>query len=344
MLVKQYGCCKGDAVVVLVALTTGEVAWLSDEDADLARLSWQRSTHGHLKRNLRYGQGKRTNQELARIIMERLLARPLTPADIVEHVDGDLLNNRRENLRLLGGLAGGLLWSDRPGAKIEPVEILTWSWKRTRYGLLRGLLRGAVVGLVIALLLGLLVMMATLLEGEPGGSLQEYLLFFGRAGLNGGLLGGLLGGFSGQQLPKREELSPNEGIRRSVRHGLISGFASGGVGAGLVGLLLIRSSGLFTVFVAAVFALGLIGLPVALFNGLAAALRHALVRFWLARSGVFPWQAVPFLEDATTRILLKRVGGGYSFFHGLLLDYFADMYAGASSTSPAAQSALPSPS
>jgi len=34
--------------------------------------------------------------------MERLLARPLTAADIVEHVDGDLLNNRREKLRLLG--------------------------------------------------------------------------------------------------------------------------------------------------------------------------------------------------------------------------------------------------
>ncbi len=74
----------------------------SDEDADLARLSWQRSTHGHLKRNLRHGKGQRTNQDLARTIMERLLARALTPADSVEHVDGDLLNNRRENLRLLG--------------------------------------------------------------------------------------------------------------------------------------------------------------------------------------------------------------------------------------------------
>jgi hypothetical protein len=89
-------------MVVPFSLTTGEMAWVSDEDADLTRLSWQRSTHGHLQRNLRHGKGRRSNQELARTIMERLLARPLSPADIVEHVDGDLLNNQRENLRLLG--------------------------------------------------------------------------------------------------------------------------------------------------------------------------------------------------------------------------------------------------
>jgi len=83
-------------------VTTGEVAWISDEDADLARLTWRRSTHGHLQRHVRHGKGLRSNQDLARTIMERLLARPLTAADIVEHVDGDLLNNRRENLRLLG--------------------------------------------------------------------------------------------------------------------------------------------------------------------------------------------------------------------------------------------------
>ncbi len=54
---------------------------------------------------------------------------------------------------------------------------------------------------------------------------------------------------------------------------------------------------------------------------------------WLACSHLFPWKAVPFLEDATTRILLRRVGGGYSFTHRLLLDYFADLDTTAASTS-----------
>src|SRR5215467_1671679 len=99
---RREGCCQGAVVVISFPLTTGEVARISDEDADLARLTWRRSTHGHLQRHVRHGKGLRTNQDLARTIMERFLVRPLTASDIVEHVDGDLLNNRRENLRLLG--------------------------------------------------------------------------------------------------------------------------------------------------------------------------------------------------------------------------------------------------
>ena len=43
------------------------------------------------------------------------------------------------------------------------------------------------------------------------------------------------------------------------------------------------------------------------------ALAHALLSL---QGGALP-------EDATVRILLRRVGGGYSFIHHLLLDYFA---------------------
>jgi len=50
-----------------------------------------------------------------------------------------------------------------------------------------------------------------------------------------------------------------------------------------------------------------------------------LIRLLLARSHAFPWHAPQFLEEATARILLRRVGGGYSFPHYLLLDYFANL-------------------
>lgn len=60
-------------------------------------------------------------------------------------------------------------------------------------------------------------------------------------------------------------------------------------------------------------------------GGLGATMQHYTLRFWLWRTHYFPWKAVPFLEDATTRILLRRVGGGYSFVHRLILDYFADL-------------------
>ncbi len=68
-------------------------------------------------------------------------------------------------------------------------------------------------------------------------------------------------------------------------------------------------------------------------NSMASVVQHYTLRFWLACSHLFPWKAVPFLEDATTRILLRRVGGGYSFTHRLLLDYFADLDTTAASTS-----------
>lgn len=141
-------------------------------------------------------------------------------------------------------------------------------------------------------------------------------------------------------------LSPNEGIHRSLKNGLLllAGCLLVGLGLGLsfwplfgrlVGLLRGLLVGLLG---GLAFGLGL-GLVFGLGLGLEAAFQHYTLCFWLARSGVFPWRAIPFLEDATARILLRRVGGGYSFVHRLLLDYFADAYAGASSASSAAQSA-----
>jgi hypothetical protein len=54
-------------------------------------------------------------------------------------------------------------------------------------------------------------------------------------------------------------------------------------------------------------------------------LRHAVIRWLLARSDCFPWKAEQFLNDATARILLLKVSGGYSFAHSQLLDYFAQL-------------------
>ncbi len=52
--------------------------------------------------------------------------------------------------------------------------------------------------------------------------------------------------------------------------------------------------------------------------------RHSVIRFLLRRSHTFPMLAPQFLDDAVARFLLRRVGGGYSFVHRLLLDHLAD--------------------
>jgi serine/threonine protein kinase len=189
---------------------------------------------------------------------------------------------------LLVGLGGGL------SMKTEPVEVVAWSRKSLRSALLVGLLLGLLLGPLVGLFVGLGI----------------------------GLVFGLVFGFSRKQLIERSMLSPNEGIRRSIKNGLVFGL--------VVGLAMGLAVGLFSGLAFRVFGVGpgfalLIGLFVGLLFGLDAAIQHYLLRFWLWNTGLFPWKVVRFLDHATARILLRRVGGGYSFVHRLLLEYFASL-------------------
>jgi len=110
-------------------------------------------------------------------------------------------------------------------------------------------------------------------------------LFFG---LSAGMGTGLAFGFSGKQLIERLMLSPNEGIRRSLKNGLVVGLLSWLV----VGLLSWPFLGLgFRAVAVGVLWLffGLFsGLIFGLFSGLGAATQHYTLRFWLACSRTFP--------------------------------------------------------
>lgn len=234
---------------------------------------------------------------------------------------------------LLDGLLAGLLSGPLSGLpyglfvglrrQIEPAERVSLSWKTFRNGLLAGLLLGLLDGPSVGLLLGLLV------------------------GLLAGPLAGLILGLKLEQLGQYGMLTPNEGLRRSLRHGLSLLMVSGPV-FGLVGGLFggLRGGLLDGLFFGLPDGLGgglVFGLIFGLFFGLGAVVQHYTLRFWLARLGCFPYNAVPFLEDATKRILLQRVGGGYRFTHRLLLDYLADLDTIEPSTSSDHQSA-PKPS
>ena len=75
------------------------------------------------------------------------------------------------------------------------------------------------------------------------------------------------------------------------------------------------------------------GLLVGLLFGGIEYLKHYLLRYFLWRSGAMPWHYVRFLEEASERILLLKVGGGYRFIHPLFLDYFASQSTAIPSTS-----------
>jgi hypothetical protein len=67
------------------------------------------------------------------------------------------------------------------------------------------------------------------------------------------------------------------------------------------------------------------GLLVCSMSGGLAVLRHSILRLLLRRAGVVPRHYVRFLDETASCILLQKVGGGYTFVHRLLLEYFASL-------------------
>jgi hypothetical protein len=224
---------------------------------------------------------------------------------------------------LVVGLVVGLIVGLDTG--INPAEALTWSWKKARFGLVVGLAVGLagmlVVGFVGVLILGLV------------GGLVLGLVF----GVAVSLLVGLVVALSERQLPERHSLDPNEGIWQSGKSGLEVGLVSWplfgllfGLFYGLIGWFFSGPFygllfGLFFGLLVGLFLGLVVGLVLGLFFGLDAFVKHFILRFFLALRGDLPWNLVAFLNEATERLLLRKVGGSYIFVHRTLQDYFADL-------------------
>ena len=214
--------------------------------------------------------------------------------------------------RLLGGLGVGLLGGLGIGLGVE-------LGARFLHGLFWGLFWGLFLGLVGILLGGL-------------------------GGLSFGLLFGVLDGVRVGEIGTQS--FPNEGIRRSVRTASISGLGLGlifGLFCGLGLELFVRlGSGLAEwrgVELPDGLNLGLrdlldFGLPMGLLFGLGfglrfggrACLQHFALRLVLWHKNFAPLHYIRFLDYATARIFLRKVGGGYIFVHRMLLEYFAAMH------------------
>jgi hypothetical protein len=63
-------------------------------------------------------------------------------------------------------------------------------------------------------------------------------------------------------------------------------------------------------------------------NGGDACMRHLALRLVLWRAGLAPWNYAAFLNHASDILLLRRVGGGYTFYHQELRDYLAARWGG----------------
>jgi len=152
-----------------------------------------------------------------------------------------------------------------------------------------------------------------------------------------GLVDELVSGLSSRELERHPNIRPNHGIRRSGYNSILIGLTFGLVGGflfGLVGGLLGFITGLgnnSTVIYGdmrsgmQLFGVlgGIIsGLTAGLLNGGIAYLQHRTLRLLLWIIDATPRHYVRFLDYAHGRILLRKIGGGYTF-HLQLLNYFA---------------------
>jgi hypothetical protein len=234
---------------------------------------------------------------------------------------------------LIGALLGVLAGVLAGGPSIEPrhitvVESLRWSGSRALASAAIGLVSGLVLGLGSWLVLGLLGLQVKV------GDVPVYGLVFGLAvGLVGGLVFALVGGLAGREVEAK--VTPNQGIHRSAGRAILVGLAGVLVGGLIVALPFGLTGGLTGGLVTALADGLLVALPFGLTAGLAlggyACLSHAALRLVLWRVDALPLSTIRFLDYATERVFLRRVGGGYIFVHRLLQEYFATPAAAAAS-------------
>jgi hypothetical protein len=119
------------------------------------------------------------------------------------------------------------------------------------------------------------------------------------------------------------KLMPNQGIWRSLKNSFdifllfvlsfgISGATFWYFGLDLIGAII----GIAGCFLGVIFGFKVGG---------EACIRHFFLRLILSLRGYTPWNYARFLNYATDRLLLQRVGGRYRFIHRLLQEHFAAM-------------------
>jgi hypothetical protein len=206
--------------------------------------------------------------------------------------------------------ATGLLFGAIFGInRINPVENLKWSWKNAKKNLFWGVILGSLWGLLLKIIHYLFFHPLPLNNPYVIESSLRGLVF----GLSMGLTFGLIRGLTSPSIETRTV--PNQGIWRSAKNACVFSAIAFLVACGAAELLQWR-----------VLYWGIFGLSFGLVaGGGEACIKHFILRLILSLGGYIPWNYARFLDWATERIFLQKVGGGYIFVHRSLLEHFAKM-------------------
>lgn len=75
------------------------IASVDDEDADLLLKRWRPDKDGYARYSIRRG-ALFVDMRMHRVVFSRVIGRELLPSECIDHIDRNVLNNRRSNLRI----------------------------------------------------------------------------------------------------------------------------------------------------------------------------------------------------------------------------------------------------
>lgn len=237
------------------------------------------------------------------------------------------------NITLIEGLVLGvpIFWLISGGYYIRYTETLKWSGVRFCKTLNSSLIFSVVFGLLAFVLtfltfyffvsrLPIYVIQGTGFERVveyPYSSSLSNALGLGTSILlisaTFGIVFSLINGLTGFEIESR--VIPNQGIFRSLKYSLF--FALLSASTAVLIAHVIRFPVVFWVIFGIFFGTAA--------GGGAAVIKHLILRIVLHFYGHIPWNYARFLDYATERIFLQKVGGGYIFIHRVLMEHHARM-------------------
>jgi hypothetical protein len=208
---------------------------------------------------------------------------------------------------LVDGIIFGLLLSSLNDQKIHIVDTIQWSWTRARRYSLIGLVGGSIYVVVRWILF------RKYYEDKGYEYILYELLIFS-------LISTLLGALD-KGIEINEKIIPNQGTWRSATNAVIM-FANFLI-VGIICASVYSDDGIHELISQAL-AVGILAfLAGGQLSGIVL-IKHLTLRIILWCNGCIPWNYAQFLDYATKRIFMQKVGGGYQFIHLLLRDHFAD--------------------
>jgi hypothetical protein len=215
---------------------------------------------------------------------------------------------------------------------IECVEKITWSWLEAKQAVRQNFWRGVLWGTFSGIFMGYVqASSSSITMGISIGLTAFFSSIFAWS------IYGIYRGYTATELVNHRVM-PNQGIWTSAKNALTLGarlalilaITAAIVSGAIFGLnSLIVTQSLDGIAIGVRYGL-LVGLSCgflsgAMQGGFVTCIRHLILRTILQWNGALPLRLIPFLNFATDRIFLRKVGGGYIFVHRMLMEYFASL-------------------